>query len=71
MVTKDGFKTTSMLRILINIIMHFFIVLNFLNFILFLIVVKFYTYKAEISDSIKVLTEELRNMAAVVSNQED
>ncbi|KAG7996661.1 hypothetical protein I3843_01G172700 [Carya illinoinensis] len=40
----------------------FFVILNILNFIFFLIVVKFYVYKAEISDSIKVLTEELKGM---------
>ncbi|KAG2721997.1 hypothetical protein I3760_02G108500 [Carya illinoinensis] len=49
----------------------FFVILNFLNFIFFLIVIKFYVYKAEISDSIKVLTEELQGMKARVSNQEE
>lgn len=50
----------------------FFVILNFLNFIFFLIVIKFYVYKAEISDSIKVLTEELQGMKVTkVSNQEE
>ncbi|XP_041001321.1 protein NRT1/ PTR FAMILY 5.2-like [Juglans microcarpa x Juglans regia] len=49
----------------------FFVILNFLNFIFFLIVIKFYVYKAEISDSIKVLTEELQGMKVMrVSNQD-
>ncbi|KAF5465887.1 hypothetical protein F2P56_015852 [Juglans regia] len=43
----------------------FFVILNILNFIFFLIVVKFYVYKAEISDSIKVLTEELKGMTVM------
>ncbi|KAG7996660.1 hypothetical protein I3843_01G172600 [Carya illinoinensis] len=38
----------------------FFVILNILNLIFFLIVIKFYVYKAEISDSIKVLTDELQ-----------
>ncbi|XP_018820931.1 protein NRT1/ PTR FAMILY 5.2-like isoform X2 [Juglans regia] len=38
----------------------FFVILSILNLIFFLIVIKFYVYKAEISDSIKVLTEELQ-----------
>ncbi|KAK9906008.1 hypothetical protein M0R45_000133 [Rubus argutus] len=38
----------------------FFAILNFLNFIFFLVMTKMYVYKAEISDSIKVLTEELK-----------
>ena len=33
---------------------------NFLNFIFFMVVTKFYVYRAEISDSIKVLEEELK-----------
>ncbi|KAL4394534.1 protein NRT1/ PTR FAMILY 5.2-like isoform X2 [Arachis duranensis] len=44
-------------------------VLNFLNLIFFLVVVKFYVYRAEVSDSIKHLTEELKEKKAVVSNQ--
>ncbi|KAG5078739.1 hypothetical protein JHK86_002804 [Glycine max] len=35
-------------------------ILNFLNFIFFMVVTKFYVYRAEISDSIKVLEEELK-----------
>ncbi|XP_059448876.1 protein NRT1/ PTR FAMILY 5.2-like [Corylus avellana] len=49
----------------------FFVILNFLNFIFFLIVIKFYVYKAEVSDSIKVLTDELKGMTVKVSNQEE
>ncbi|CAA0818232.1 Protein NRT1/ PTR FAMILY 5.2 [Striga hermonthica] len=37
----------------------FFAVLNFLNFIFFLLIVRFYVYKAEVSDSMRVLREEL------------
>ncbi|CAA0818686.1 Protein NRT1/ PTR FAMILY 5.2 [Striga hermonthica] len=37
----------------------FFAVLNVLNFMLFLVVVRFYVYKAEVSDSMRVLREEL------------
>ena len=36
-----------------------FTVLNCLNFIFFLVVSKYYVYKAELSDSIKLLTQEL------------
>ncbi|XP_050239283.1 protein NRT1/ PTR FAMILY 5.2-like isoform X2 [Quercus robur] len=43
----------------------FFAVLNFLNFIFFLFVIKYYVYKAEVSDSIKVLTEELKGMTEI------
>ncbi|KAB1209626.1 Protein NRT1/ PTR FAMILY 5.2 [Morella rubra] len=50
----------------------FFVILNFLNLIFFLVVVKFYVYKAEILDSIKVLTEELKGTTVkAVSNQEE
>ncbi|KAK4253370.1 hypothetical protein QN277_010689 [Acacia crassicarpa] len=38
----------------------FFAVLNLLNFFLFIVVTKYYVYKAEVSDSIKVLTQELK-----------
>nr|AFK39691.1 unknown [Lotus japonicus] len=38
----------------------FFAVLNFLNFIFFLVVSRFYVYKAEVSDSIEVLAKELK-----------
>ncbi|KAI9195020.1 hypothetical protein LWI28_010902 [Acer negundo] len=40
----------------------FFAILNFLNFLFFLFVMKFYVYKAEFSDSLHVLTEELKVM---------
>ncbi|XP_027366550.1 protein NRT1/ PTR FAMILY 5.2-like [Abrus precatorius] len=44
-------------------------ILNFLNFIFFLVVAKFYVYRAEVSDSIKVLAEEMKEKTAIVSNQ--
>ncbi|XP_041026198.1 protein NRT1/ PTR FAMILY 5.2-like isoform X1 [Juglans microcarpa x Juglans regia] len=47
----------------------FFVILSILNLIFFLIVIKFYVYKAEISDSIKVLTEELKGTTVKVVNQ--
>ncbi|XP_050216450.1 protein NRT1/ PTR FAMILY 5.2-like [Mercurialis annua] len=46
----------------------FFAILNFINFIFFLVVLKFYVYKAEVSDSMEVLAEELQKMKA--PNQE-
>ncbi|KAM5553278.1 protein NRT1/ PTR FAMILY 5.2-like [Rosa sericea] len=50
----------------------FFAILNFLNFIFFLFMTKMYVYKAEISDSIKVLTEELKETTMYrLPNQED
>ncbi|XVF38508.1 hypothetical protein REPUB_Repub20aG0108000 [Reevesia pubescens] len=49
----------------------FFAILNFLNFIFFLIVIKFYVYKTEVSDSMHVLTEELKVMRLKASNQEE
>ncbi|KAJ4834134.1 hypothetical protein Tsubulata_012625 [Turnera subulata] len=48
----------------------FFAVLNFLNFIFFLVVVKFYVYKAEVSDSMEVLTEELKGMRLTEADQQ-
>nr|KYP37100.1 Peptide transporter PTR3-A [Cajanus cajan] len=47
----------------------FFVVLNFLNFILFLVATKYFVYRAEISDSIDVLAQELKEKRANVSNQ--
>lgn len=38
----------------------FFAILNFLNFIFFLVVSRYYIYKAEVSDSMEVLGQELR-----------
>ncbi|KAH7843973.1 hypothetical protein Vadar_023020 [Vaccinium darrowii] len=38
----------------------FFAILNFLNFGFFLLVTKFYVYKAEVSESMEVLRQELR-----------
>lgn len=38
----------------------FFAVLNILNFLFFLIMTKFYVYKAEVSDSMELLKEELK-----------
>ncbi|KAK3038695.1 hypothetical protein RJ639_028149 [Escallonia herrerae] len=48
----------------------FFAILNFLNFICFLVVAKFYVYKAEVSDSMTVLREELNGSRYGVLNQE-
>ncbi|XP_022964556.1 protein NRT1/ PTR FAMILY 5.2-like isoform X1 [Cucurbita moschata] len=41
----------------------FFAILNCLNFIFFLFVSRYYVYKAEVSDSIKLLSEELKEKA--------
>uniref|UniRef100_A0A7N0URC2 Peptide transporter n=2 Tax=Kalanchoe fedtschenkoi TaxID=63787 RepID=A0A7N0URC2_KALFE len=49
----------------------FFAILNFLNFILFMVVSKFYIYKAEVSDSMEVLEEELRTSTRRGSLQEE
>ncbi|GAV60309.1 PTR2 domain-containing protein [Cephalotus follicularis] len=38
----------------------FFAILNFFNFIFFLVVIKFYVYKVEVSDSMEVIKEELK-----------
>lgn len=38
----------------------FFAVLNLLNFFMFIVVTKYYVYKAEVSDSIRLLTQELK-----------
>lgn len=48
----------------------FFAVLNCLNFVLFLVLVRFYVYRAEVSDSMKVLREELVISGQKVSNEE-
>ncbi|KAH9681865.1 protein NRT1/ PTR FAMILY 5.2 [Citrus sinensis] len=48
----------------------FFAILNVLNFVFFLVVAKFYVYKAEVSDSMEVLTEELKVMRLRASAQE-
>ncbi|KAH8495578.1 hypothetical protein H0E87_018664 [Populus deltoides] len=47
----------------------FFAILNFLNFIFFLGVIRFYVYKAEVSDSMEVLAEELKGMRLREPNQ--
>ncbi|KAK8703913.1 hypothetical protein V6N13_047555 [Hibiscus sabdariffa] len=49
----------------------FFAVLNFLNFIFFVVVIKFYVYKDEVSDSMRVLTEELKMTRLKVTHQEE
>ncbi|KAE8734979.1 Protein NRT1/ PTR FAMILY 5.2 [Hibiscus syriacus] len=49
----------------------FFAVLNCLNFIFFMAATKFYVYKAEVSDSMHVLTEELKAKRLKVSNQDE
>ncbi|KAL5781634.1 hypothetical protein ACOSP7_006663 [Xanthoceras sorbifolium] len=48
----------------------FFAILNILNFIFFLVVIKFYVYKAEVSNSLHVLTEELKEMRLRADEQE-
>uniref|UniRef100_A0A6N2N272 Uncharacterized protein n=1 Tax=Salix viminalis TaxID=40686 RepID=A0A6N2N272_SALVM len=47
----------------------FLAILNFLNFIFFLVVIRFYVYKAEVSDSMEVLAEELKGMRLREPNQ--
>lgn len=47
----------------------FLAVLNILNFIFFIIVAKFYVYRAEVSDSLKVLEAELKEKTATMSNK--
>ncbi|KAA8548859.1 hypothetical protein F0562_000543 [Nyssa sinensis] len=47
----------------------FFAVLNVLNFIFFLVMIKFYVYKAEVSDSMEVLREELEGSRYRVPKQ--
>lgn len=48
----------------------FFAILNCLNFFFFLVVIKFYVYKAEVSDSMRVLREELAASKHRVIDQE-
>ncbi|XP_058001177.1 protein NRT1/ PTR FAMILY 5.2 isoform X2 [Hevea brasiliensis] len=48
----------------------FFAILNFLNLIFFFVVIKFYVYKAEVSDSMEVLAEELKGMRLKAPSQE-
>ncbi|XP_048334116.1 protein NRT1/ PTR FAMILY 5.2 [Ziziphus jujuba] len=47
----------------------FFAILNIVNFFFFLAASKFYVYKAEVSDSIRVLEEELKGTGTRISNQ--
>lgn len=49
----------------------FFAVLCFLNIIFFMFVIKYYVYKAEVSDSMHVLTQELKVVRLKASNPED
>lgn len=49
----------------------FFAVLNVLNFIYFMAVIKFYVYRAEISDSMTVLKEELKGSRALVADNQE
>lgn len=49
----------------------FFAILNFLNFIFFIVVTKYYVYKAEVSDSMEVLEGQLRGLTPAVTNQEE
>ncbi|KAL2456680.1 Protein NRT1/PTR FAMILY 5.2 [Abeliophyllum distichum] len=48
----------------------FFAILNCFNFIFFLVVIKFYVYKAEVSDSLRLLKEELGASNHRVTDQE-
>ena len=48
----------------------FFAVLNVLNIVFFLIMTKLYVYKAEISDSMVVLREELGGLKSKVTDEE-
>lgn len=49
----------------------FFAILNFLNFIFFIVVTKYYVYKAEVTDSMEVLEGQLRGLTPAVTNQEE
>ncbi|XP_038723144.1 protein NRT1/ PTR FAMILY 5.2-like [Tripterygium wilfordii] len=49
----------------------FFAILNFFNLIFFLVVIKFYVYKAEVSDSMVVLAEELQGIRLQGNIQEE
>jgi len=49
----------------------FLAILNALNFIFFMIVSKFYVYRAEVSDSLKVLETELKERTTVLSAKTD
>lgn len=48
----------------------FFAILNLLNFIFFLVIIKFYVYKAEVSDSMEVIEGQLRGLIPAADNQE-
>lgn len=48
----------------------FFAILNFVNLIFFFVVIKFYVYKAEVSDSMEVLAEELKGIRLRASSEE-
>ena len=49
----------------------FFAILNLLNFVFFLVITKYYVYKAEVSDSMEVLEGQLRGMAPAATDQEE
>jgi dipeptide/tripeptide permease len=49
----------------------FFAILNFFNFLFFLFVIKFYVYKAEVSNSLHVLTEELKVMRSSADDEQE
>ncbi|GLT99313.1 hypothetical protein SLE2022_167570 [Rubroshorea leprosula] len=49
----------------------FLAILNFLNFFFFLVVIKFYVYKTEVSDSMQVLTEALTVNRIRTSNPQE
>ncbi|XP_047317326.1 protein NRT1/ PTR FAMILY 5.2-like [Impatiens glandulifera] len=46
----------------------FFAILNLLNFVFFMFVTKFYVYKAEVSDSMEILQEELQGLRPLPSS---
>lgn len=48
----------------------FFAVLNLLNFVFFLVVVRLYVYRAEVTDSMRVLGEELASSRQQKGDQE-
>ncbi|XP_010262416.1 PREDICTED: protein NRT1/ PTR FAMILY 5.2-like [Nelumbo nucifera] len=49
----------------------FFAILNLLNFIFFIVVTRFYVYRAEVSNSMGVLKEDIGMKTFKVTNQED
>ncbi|XP_010264929.1 PREDICTED: protein NRT1/ PTR FAMILY 5.2-like [Nelumbo nucifera] len=48
----------------------FFAILNLLNFIFFIVITRFYVYRAEVSNSMQVLKEDIQMKSLKVTNQE-